>query len=29
MAARGRYAMLVARDADIEPESEGAIAGIA
>ena len=29
LAARGRYAMLVARDADIEPESEGAIAGIA
>ena len=29
LAAGGRYAMLVARDADIEPESQGAVAGIA
>ena len=29
LAAGGRYAALVARDADIEPESQGAVAGIA
>ena len=29
LAAGGRYAVLVARDADIEPESQGAVAGIA
>ena len=29
LAAGGRYSMLVARDADIEPESQGAVAGIA
>ena len=29
LAAGGRYAALVARDADVEPESQGAVAGIA
>jgi ATP-binding cassette subfamily B protein len=29
LAAGGRYALLVARDADIEPDAEGAVAGIA
>ena len=29
LAAGGRYAQLVARDADVEPESQGAVAGIA
>jgi len=29
LAAGGRYSMLVARDADVEPESQGAVAGIA
>ena len=28
LAAGGRYAALVARDADIEPEAEGAVAGV-
>ena len=29
LAAGGRYALLVARDADVDPESQGAVAGIA
>jgi ATP-binding cassette subfamily B protein len=29
LAAGGRYALLVARDADIEPDAQGAVAGIA
>ena len=29
LAGDGRYALLVARDADVEPESQGAVAGIA
>ena len=29
LAAGGRYALLVARDENVEPESQGAIAGIA
>ena len=28
LAAGGRYALLVARDADVEPEAESAVAGI-